>query len=230
MGRFVSEINISNPLSRSKGKMSISLANVLTRMLDQKKPFVLTFLKRSVAEFWGLYDPYQQQDAEEILNFFLDSLHEELNNAPRVKYTPKEDLPDKELAEEFYKSHSSLNQSVIADTFQGFYKSKLSCPKCGHESRKFDPFMNLSIEVPAPPTFLEVLVIDSVVDLSKRRISIPIQESSLMKDIYKCILARLENPANVDLIGVVIENLKITHILDKEKPLLSYSDSLENIV
>lgn len=227
---FLSEINFNNPLSSSKGQMAICLANVLARMLDQKKPFVLNSLKRSIAKFWGLFDPYQQQDAEEILTFFLDTLHEELNNAPRIKYTPKEDLPDGELAQEYYKSHSLLNHSVISDTFQGFYKSKLSCPKCGHESRKFDPFMNLSIEVPAPPTLLEVLVVDSVVDLSKRRMSIPIQDSCLMNDLYRNILDKLQVADNVDIIGAVIQQLKITHIVDKEKSLSHYSDSLDNIV
>lgn len=228
-GSFVSEINFNNPLSTSKGQMAVCFASVLARMLDQNKPFALTSLKRSIAKFWGLFDPYQQQDAEEILNFFLDTLHEELNNAPRTRYTPREDLPDMELANEYYKSHSLLNQSVIADTFQGFYKSKLSCPKCGHESRKFDPFMNLSIEVPAPPTLIDVLVIDSILDLSKRRISVPVKESFFMKEIYNNILARFDHKDDVDIIGAVIQNLKITHIVDKEKPLSHYSDSIDNI-
>ena len=210
--------------------MSICLANVLSRMIDQNRPFVLTSVKRSIAKFWGLYDPHQQQDAEEILNFFLDTLHEELNNAPRTKYSPREDLPDMELADEYFKSHSLLNQSLIADKFQGFYKSKLTCSKCGYESRKFEPFMNLSIEVPAPPTLLDVLVIDSISNLSKRRISIPVQNSFLMKEIYKNILARLGTGDNVDIIGVVIQNMKITHIVDKEKPLSHYYDSLDNVV
>ena len=229
-GEFISLINYDNPLSSSKGQMSICLANVLSRMLDQNKPFVLNNLKRTIAKYWGLFNPYQQQDAEEILNFLLDTLHEELNNAPRIKYNPKENLADHELAEEYYKSHSLLNQSVITQTFQGFYKSKLSCTRCGKVSTKFDPFMNLSIEVPAPPTLLEILVINSTEDLSKKRISILVRDSFKMKEIYSNILERLESAENLEIIGAVFENLKITHIIEKEKLLSHYSDSIENII
>ena len=35
---------------------------------------------------------------------------------------------------------------------QGLYKSTLVCPDCGFRSVKFDPFMYLSLPLPAPRT------------------------------------------------------------------------------
>jgi ubiquitin carboxyl-terminal hydrolase 4/11/15 len=39
------------------------------------------------------------------------------------------------IAQETWKGHARRNDSIIADLFQGMYKSTLTCPDCGKVSR-----------------------------------------------------------------------------------------------
>ena len=41
-----------------------------------------------------------------------------------------------------------LNVTCSTLLLQGLYKSTLVCPKCSYTSRKFDPFMYLSLPLP----------------------------------------------------------------------------------
>ena len=38
--------------------------------------------------------------------------------------------------------------SVIHDVFAGLLQSTVCCPDCGHESHKFDEFLNLTLPLP----------------------------------------------------------------------------------
>jgi Ubiquitin carboxyl-terminal hydrolase len=104
-------------------------------------------LSRFAPQFGG----YAQQDSQELLAFLLDGLHEDLNRIrvkPYVEDPDSDGRPDAELAAAAWASYRARNDSVIVDHFQGMYKSTLVCPKCGHSSVKFDPFMYLSLPLP----------------------------------------------------------------------------------
>lgn len=58
------------------------------------------------------------------------------------------DRPDDDLASEAWSNYRARNDSSIVDHFQGLYKSTLVCPNCNYSSRKFDPFMYLSLPLP----------------------------------------------------------------------------------
>ena len=45
-----------------------------------------------------------------------------------------------------------LCRSVIVDLFHGQLKSKVTCTVCSHESVRFDPFSNLSLQLPMEST------------------------------------------------------------------------------
>lgn len=56
----------------------------------------------------------------------------------------KEDV----LADHHWEKHLSLNQSTIADTFLGQFKSTVVCSECKHVSVTYEPFMYLSVPLP----------------------------------------------------------------------------------
>lgn len=64
----------------------------------------------------------EQQDAQELLLFLLDGLHEDLNKADRkpLKIKPEdlENMPDDQASINAWKIHLSLNNSIIVDNFQ----------------------------------------------------------------------------------------------------------------
>eukprot|EP00929_Paragymnodinium_shiwhaense_P074816 TRINITY_DN38284_c0_g1_i1.p1 TRINITY_DN38284_c0_g1~~TRINITY_DN38284_c0_g1_i1.p1 ORF type:complete len:732 (-),score=108.62 TRINITY_DN38284_c0_g1_i1:41-2236(-) len=100
----------------------------------------------------------EQQDIQEFLIFCLDGLHEDLNRvavAPAPS-TEAEALADDLVAashgEEFaaalaWMRYLERGKSFLVDLLQGQLRSSLKCTKCGHLSRRFEPFLYLSCPV-----------------------------------------------------------------------------------
>ncbi|KAM3965524.1 ubiquitin carboxyl-terminal hydrolase 3 [Aphomia sociella] len=94
---------------------------------------------------------YQQQDAHEFLRYMLDRLHTEL-----LQLLP----PDR--AESSFVSRTPA-ASIVTAVFGGTLQSEVRCLACGTESKKFDPFLDLSLELPeagrheAPVALLDCL-------------------------------------------------------------------------
>ncbi|XP_014262366.1 ubiquitin carboxyl-terminal hydrolase 3-like [Cimex lectularius] len=83
------------------------------------------------------YRGYQQQDAHEFLRYMLDRLHTELLHL----------LPDFSLKESQYISHKNKT-SIVTSVFGGMLQSEVRCLNCGTESKKHDPFLDLSLDIP----------------------------------------------------------------------------------
>lgn len=81
---------------------------------------------------------YQQQDAHEFMRYLLDRLHTELlallpytstnNNSPFIG--PK------------------AKSTIVTAIFGGLLQSEVHCLICGVESKKHDPFLDLSLDIP----------------------------------------------------------------------------------
>ncbi|XP_063894855.1 ubiquitin carboxyl-terminal hydrolase 3 isoform X2 [Helicoverpa armigera] len=78
---------------------------------------------------------YQQQDAHEFLRYMLDRLHTELQQL----------LPDRADSGCVPRAPSA---SIVTAVFGGTLQSEVRCLACGTESKKFDPFLDLSLELP----------------------------------------------------------------------------------
>ncbi|CEP01425.1 hypothetical protein PBRA_002031 [Plasmodiophora brassicae] len=80
---------------------------------------------------------YDQQDTQEFLRCLVDALHEALKH--RTPIPPPPDEPDRVAAED---------RSLVSDLFQGLLLSQVTCGVCGNVSEVYDPFMDLSLEIP----------------------------------------------------------------------------------
>jgi ubiquitin C-terminal hydrolase len=196
---FLSSINLNNPLSISKGQMAIAFARLASRLLTETRPIFPLEIKRLVAKHWALYDPYQQHDTQEFLNFLLDCIHEDLNMASRTPYTfEDENLPDEELAQAYWKTHTLRNDSLVVDSFFGMYKSQIVCTGCSKSSTKFDPFMSLTLEIPEQPIHCGFPFVRA--DLSKFNASIPITTKDTVKDILIKVASQVEAEGPVSVV------------------------------
>lgn len=86
---------------------------------------------------------YQQQDAHEFLRYMLDRLHTELLQL----------LPPA-------RAEGPPAASIVTAVFGGTLQSEVRCLACGAESKKLDPFLDLSLELPdaaAPVPLLDCL-------------------------------------------------------------------------
>ncbi|KAJ0175042.1 hypothetical protein K1T71_009183 [Dendrolimus kikuchii] len=80
---------------------------------------------------------YQQQDAHEFLRYMLDRLHTEL-----LQLLP----PDR--SDSGYMARAPSASSIVTAVFGGTLQSEVRCLACGTDSKKFDPFLDLSLELP----------------------------------------------------------------------------------
>ncbi|KAJ8718592.1 hypothetical protein PYW08_002829 [Mythimna loreyi] len=79
---------------------------------------------------------YQQQDAHEFLRYMLDRLHTELQQLLPAERADASFLP------------RAPSASIVTAVFGGTLQSEVRCLACGTESKKFDPFLDLSLELP----------------------------------------------------------------------------------
>ena len=146
------DLNSDNPLGYG-GKLATEFASVVAASWspNSSSAFAPRELKYLLAQHAPQFIGYQQHDAQELLAFLLDGLHEDLNRVKSKPYIPSVDAgdrPDDLVAEEAWENHLKRNQSKIVDLFQGQFKSRLCCPECGTISATFDPFMYLSLPIP----------------------------------------------------------------------------------
>lgn len=152
------EVNYENLLGHNG-----EIANAYYRLLEEvyKEPTPISFAPRAFKNTIGRFAPsfsgYGQQDSQEFLGFLLDGLQEDLSRVRKKPYIEKPDSTDemvdnpaaiREMAAKVWDITKKRDDSVIADLFTGMYKSTLVCPICAKVSITFDPFNNLTLQLP----------------------------------------------------------------------------------
>lgn len=158
-GRYKQEVNRDSSLG-CKGELADAFADLQRALWQSERPAVSPQgLMRQLAQFRpDLFEGYEQQDVQEFLAFCLDGLHEDLNRISRrpAPLTAEEEENDERLAadqgEEFMAALSWMRyletgRSFMVDLMQGQLRSSLTCSVCGHRSRRFEPFLYLSLPV-----------------------------------------------------------------------------------
>ncbi|GAA0164096.1 cysteine protease [Lithospermum erythrorhizon] len=152
LGDYEKELNHDNPLG-TNGEIALEFGDLLKRLWESEGyPVAPRTFKSKISHFAPQFSGYNQHDSQELLAFLLDGLHEDLNRVkckPYVEVKDDDDLPDEEVADEYWQNHLARNDSIIVDLCQGQYKSTLVCPDCRKAKVTFDPFMYLSLPLPS---------------------------------------------------------------------------------
>ena len=156
--KFKSELNPSNPLSHN-GEVARAYAALLKEMFSDNanSSFAPRNFKNVIGKYGPSFSGYGQQDSQEFLLFLLDGLQEDLNRIHKKPYVEKPDSTDemvhdpvalRGMADKCWEIYKARNDSVITDLFAGMYKSTVVCPTCDKVSIIFDPFNNLTLQLP----------------------------------------------------------------------------------
>ncbi|KAK9826555.1 hypothetical protein WJX74_002546 [Apatococcus lobatus] len=152
---YKADLNVDNPLGM-RGELATSFGMLMDRLWAEGTTAIKPQrFKAQLAKFAPQFQGYSQQDSQELVIFLLDGLHEDLNrvqNKPYVVEGDDDGRPDAAMAAQAWDNYRRRNDSVMVDHFQGLLKSTLVCPKCNSTSRKFDPFMYLSLPLPSTKT------------------------------------------------------------------------------
>ena len=151
------DVNRNNPLGTG-GKILEEFSELLHFMWCGK------YGKRAPQKFRNLlakcrnqYSGADQQDAQELINDMFDMLHEDGNRVTKKPYV--EALEDEFIAkaplsrvgEEAWRRFQRRNRSAVSDLLMGQVYNQVTCPKCSHTSKNFDPFNMLSLPFPTMP-------------------------------------------------------------------------------
>jgi len=158
-GDFECEINNKNECS-SKGEVARAFAKLMRSIWQTENNVcnpqdLYSKLSRCAPH---LFENGEQQDVQEFLSFCIDGLHEDLNRVTQrpPTITSEQELADDRLGREqgeevaaalAWFRHLEHGKSFLVDLMQGQLRSTVTCSRCQHTSRRFDPFLYLSVPV-----------------------------------------------------------------------------------
>lgn len=137
--------------TRSQGDTSVSLVEEIRKTLcslwqGNQTAFSPDSLFYTIWKLMPSFRGYQQQDAHEFMRYLLDHLHRELYSKRNGEVHLSEDEHTRSTGD---KSCLNGNASVVTSIFGGVLQNEVNCLICGTESQKFDPFLDLSLDIPS---------------------------------------------------------------------------------
>ncbi|KAH7467403.1 hypothetical protein PRIC2_011132 [Phytophthora ramorum] len=150
--RYKKDLNRDNPLGTG-GNLAEEYDGLLKELWFGTVPSTSPAnLKRAISRFAPQFSGFQQHDAQELLAYIIDGLHEDLNRVKHKPYTEVKESDgsqdDATVAKEAWGRHLLRNDSIFVDHVQGQFKSTVVCPLCNKVSITFDPFNCIQLELP----------------------------------------------------------------------------------
>ncbi|XP_005730213.1 ubiquitin carboxyl-terminal hydrolase 3 [Pundamilia nyererei] len=140
--------------TRSQGDNSVSLVEEFRKTLcslwqGNQTAFSPDSLFYAIWKIMPSFRGYQQQDAHEFMRYLLDHLHRELQYSRNGASHPVSPQDGVRLSSTDGKCCTNGTASVVTSIFGGILQNEVNCLICGTESRKFDPFLDLSLDIPS---------------------------------------------------------------------------------
>jgi ubiquitin C-terminal hydrolase len=129
------EVNTDNPLGYN-GDIANAFACLIKQIYSVERFSSVrpANLKKVLGKYNEQFGGFNQQDAQELLAFLMDGIHEDLNRVLKKQPTEKVEGTDfdsdEAAATEALARHHKRHQSIIVDLFQGQYKSTVICSVC----------------------------------------------------------------------------------------------------
>ncbi|KAL4719287.1 hypothetical protein ACJJTC_005160 [Scirpophaga incertulas] len=165
-GLHLYDLNTTNPLG-TRGVLALRFGELCKEVWSMSARSVAPLrLRVAVARHAPLLAPGGQHDAQELLAWLLDALHEDLNCAPpspeeqppppeeQEEQPPEEQPPPQQgedaaaAAEAAWAAWARRNRSLPAALFYGQLRSRVRCAACGAHSVRHDAFNMLSVPLP----------------------------------------------------------------------------------
>ncbi|KAF9198608.1 ubiquitin-specific protease doa4 [Haplosporangium sp. Z 27] len=159
-GSFKRHINLRNPLG-TQGKLADAFSDLIRSMWSGQSLVVSpTSFRYAISGFAPQFKGTEQHDSQEFLSFLLDGLHEDLKMQPQLPPAGSDEgseadearmeaMPEYEASEIAWQRYLRRDNSIIVNLFQGQFKNRLCCTKCGKTSTTYNAFMYLALPIKA---------------------------------------------------------------------------------
>lgn len=228
--KFANDINSGNPLGYG-GQIAKSYAGLVSSMYETSQSFSPRLFKQTLGRCQPTFSGYGQQDSQEFVSFLLDGLHEDLNRVQKKPYIENPDSDDntvhdpeaiKQLGEVFRQNHRKRNDSIAVDLFSGFYKNTMICPVCEKVSVTFDPFSQVTLQLPVENTFQHIFHF-SPLRGPPLIINVDIDKNSSFRAVKEYVTKRVPGRINPDHLVVAEEYQKKFYKVFENAEILSES-------
>lgn len=156
-GSYRKFVNVNSRLGY-KGVLAQKFAELVQNMYRETVAYVgPVSLKQLAGQLRDTFQGYEQQDCQEFLTFILDGLHEDLNSngdKERLKELTeteerrRENMSVRVASTIEWERYLKSDYSLIVDTCQGQYQSRLRCLTCNFTSTTYNVFSFLSLPIP----------------------------------------------------------------------------------
>jgi ubiquitin carboxyl-terminal hydrolase 8 len=156
-GSYRNFVNVNSRLGY-KGVLAQKFAELVQTMYRESVAYVgPVSLKQLSGQLRDTFQGYEQQDCQEFLTFILDGLHEDLNSngdKERLKELTeseerrREGMSVRVASTIEWERYLKSDYSLIVDTCQGQYQSRLRCLTCNFTSTIYSVFSFLSLPIP----------------------------------------------------------------------------------
>jgi len=224
--KWTADINANNPIGHG-GQIAKSYAGVLNGIYnsDGSTTFSPKGFKNMLGKANSLFSGYGQQDSQEFVSWLVDALHEDLNRVQNKPYSENPDSTDdtfrdpeaiKELGQIYRKNHAARNDSVAMDLFSGFYKNTMVCPTCEKVSITFDPYSQLTLQLPIEQTWQHTI---TYIPLHGKPFQLPvdIDKNATIKGLKEYVGKRGGNVPADRIMASEVYNHKFYRHLDDKK-------------
>ena len=145
---YIKDLNITH----SNGDITKALSNVIENLyLDNgNHPFKPTLFKSIIGKKNPKFLRNEPNDSRELIQYIIDTIHEELNLNQGKEYTENVEIDYNSLQEQFnYEKYSFEfeNNSIISKLFYGIQGIETLCLKCNSVFYSFDHFSILSLPI-----------------------------------------------------------------------------------
>ncbi|GAB6033494.1 Ubiquitin carboxyl-terminal hydrolase 15 [Chamberlinius hualienensis] len=224
---YWNELNTENPLGM-RGEIAKAYAELIKIMWSGKYSGTAPrHFKMQVGKFAPQFSGYQQQDAQELMAFLLDGLHEDLNRIKKKPYIELKDAdgrPDESVADEAWQNYRKRNDSVIVDLFHGLLKSTLVCPDCHKVSVTFDPFGYLSLPLPVKKERqIDVFFVSADCNAATMQYKLTVPKIGSVADLCEALRGHTDVPVNQMFVTDVYDH-KIHKVFQKDECLSGIMD------
>ena len=98
---------------------------------------------------------------------------------------------------QLWQKYMETNDSFISKSFQGQFASELTCSRCAHSSKTFEPFMYLTLPVPNPPLPIFTINFTQHSSLnSSVKVAVEIDKSAKISKLIKKAVQKLQDEEN----------------------------------
>ncbi|CAE7282656.1 Usp8 [Symbiodinium microadriaticum] len=133
------------------GRLADGFANLLRSIWGNEFRIVKPHEVRSlISEKWSQFAGCRQHDAQELLMFLLDGLHEDVKRSPSPCPRGSESASSQCHASDSQDAGNCQTDSKIKDIFHFQVRSTTTFCDVGMRSEKFEPMVYLTLPIPGP--------------------------------------------------------------------------------